>query len=225
MAAAGMALADGRERRFAAMRERVAVRELARTATEPAGIISSDWDPAFCRVYGQWRCLKCHGSGSRISCGKVKPCLCTLRKIFRQMISRYHQIQQHPQLGALRYGVLQRGKALYFSRPEMEFCADLELLARRLLDRFHFTVFRICALEGGDWSQAALALRSNRGRIFHAVYRVEAAIGRAARELRPHRLFPLDEYFHGACTTSPASTIRVDRGGKTVKWSRKKTFS
>ena len=37
----------------------------------------------------------------------------------------------------------------------------------------------------------------DRGSFFHQLYRIEQKLGRVYRELRPHALFPLDEYFGG----------------------------
>ncbi len=36
-----------------------------------------------------------------------------------------------------------------------------------------------------------------RGEFFHEVYRIEQKLGRTFRELEPHALFPVDEYFNG----------------------------
>jgi len=37
----------------------------------------------------------------------------------------------------------------------------------------------------------------DRGAFFHEAYRIEQKLGRVFRELEPHALFPVDEYFNG----------------------------
>jgi len=36
----------------------------------------------------------------------------------------------------------------------------------------------------------------DRGSFFHEIYRIEQKLGRTFRELQPHALFPVDEYFN-----------------------------
>jgi len=51
------------------------------------------------------------------------------------------------------------------------------------------------------------------------VYRIEQALGRIFRELKPYGLFPLDEYFHGSVRAEPtvirrnAAPLRIGLGG------------
>jgi hypothetical protein len=47
-------------------------------------------------------------------------------------------------------------------------------------------------------------LNIDRGLFFHALYRIQQKLGRTFRELEPHSLFPVDEYF-GGCAKTPVS--------------------
>lgn len=76
--------------------------------------------------------------------------------------------------------------------------ADFYLVTKRTLDAFEFQLFRFHFLLGADWKLCCRRLKIDRGRFFHAVYRIEQKLGRVFRELQPYALFPLDEYFGGS---------------------------
>jgi hypothetical protein len=42
-----------------------------------------------------------------------------------------------------------------------------------------------------------MKLDTDRGSFFHEVYRIEQKLGKVFRELEPHALYPVDEYFNG----------------------------
>ena len=52
----------------------------------------------------------------------------------------------------------------------------------------------------------------DRGSFFHEVYRIEQKLGKTFRELEPHALFPLDEYFNGTgkAPVTPISPFKVE---------------
>ncbi|MBV8808891.1 MAG: hypothetical protein JO033_09465 [Acidobacteriaceae bacterium] len=78
-----------------------------------------------------------------------------------------------------------------------EFIADFCLVSRRVLDDQAYKVFKFHFLLGADWKLCCNRLKIDRGTFFHEVYRIEQKLGRTFRELEPHPLFPLDEYFNG----------------------------
>ncbi len=43
-----------------------------------------------------------------------------------------------------------------------------------------------------------MKLNTDRGSFFHELYRIEQKLGKVFRELEPHALFPVDEYFNGS---------------------------
>ena len=79
-----------------------------------------------------------------------------------------------------------------------EFMADFCLVSRRTLDEHEYRLFRYHFLLGADWKLCCRKLNIDRGTFFHDVYRIEQKLGRTFRELEPHALFPIDEYFGGA---------------------------
>ena len=92
------------------------------------------------------------------------------------------------------------------SGPEGNFCwgmkdeeymADFCLVSKRALDAEEYQIFRYHFLLGADWRLCCRRLKMDRGSFFHRLYRIEQKLGRVYRELRPHALFPLDEYFGG----------------------------
>jgi hypothetical protein len=78
-----------------------------------------------------------------------------------------------------------------------EYMADFCLVSRRALEEDEYKIFRFHFLLGADWKLCCRRLNMDRGSFFHHVYRIEQKLGRVYRELRPHALFPLDEYFGG----------------------------
>jgi len=84
-----------------------------------------------------------------------------------------------------------------FHRPRQEFRVDFEAIGRRVLDARRRPVFELHFLCGLDWRVCTGLLHMDRGDFFHDVYRVEAAVGRALREMEPHGLYPTWGYFDG----------------------------
>ena len=78
-----------------------------------------------------------------------------------------------------------------------EFMADFCLVSKRALEEEEYQIFRFHFLLGADWRLCCRRLNMDRGSFFHQLYRIEQKLGRVYRELRPHALFPLDEYFGG----------------------------
>jgi hypothetical protein len=58
-------------------------------------------------------------------------------------------------------------------------------------------IFRFHYLLGAEWKLCCWRLQLDRGTFFHELYKIEQKLGRVFRELEPHGLFPLDEYFGG----------------------------
>ena len=70
-------------------------------------------------------------------------------------------------------------------------------MSRRSLDENEYKIFRYHFLLGADWKLCCRKLNIDRGTFFHEVYRIQQKLGRTFRELQPHALFPVDEYFNG----------------------------
>ena len=64
-------------------------------------------------------------------------------------------------------------------------------------------IFRYHYLLGADWKLCCRKMKIERGAFFHEVYRIEQKLGRTFRELEPHALFPVDEYFNGTGRYEP----------------------
>lgn len=79
-----------------------------------------------------------------------------------------------------------------------EFIADFCLVSRRTLEEQEYRIFRYHFLLGADWKLCCRKLNMDRGTFFHEIYRIQQKLGRTFRELEPHALFPVDEYFNGA---------------------------
>jgi hypothetical protein len=78
-----------------------------------------------------------------------------------------------------------------------EYTADFCLVSRRTLDEHEYRIFKFHFLLGADWRLCCRKLNMDRGTFFHDLYRIQQKLGRTFRELEPHALFPIDEYFSG----------------------------
>lgn len=88
-----------------------------------------------------------------------------------------------------------------------EYIADFCLVSRRTLSEREYRVFKYHFLLGADWKLCCRKMNIDRGTFFHEVYRIEQKLGKTFRELEPHALFPLDEYFNGTGRTKQAEPI------------------
>lgn len=84
-----------------------------------------------------------------------------------------------------------------FGRKREEFLADVLLVARRTLSEADWRLFDLHFVRGLEWSRCCSYLGYSRGYFFHAVYRVQEALGRAWVEVQPFPLCPPSGYFSG----------------------------
>ncbi len=159
------------------------------------------WSPSHDMLLASHNCTRCHGAG-RISRrrGKIVSCSCVLRNIFRACLSRFRQCSQVE--SDVRGVTLERTSGQlrrnFYGRRKEEYLADFYLIARRTLDETEFDVFKFHFLLGADWKLCCRRLDMDRGNFFHAIYRIQQALGRAFRDIEPYPLFPLDDYFNNA---------------------------
>lgn len=106
-----------------------------------------------------------------------------------------------------------------------EYIADFCLVSRRVLDEQQYKLFKYHFLLGADWKLCCRKLNFDRGTFFHEVYRIEQKLGRTFRELEPHALFPIDEYFSStgksrpnAVTAFPVETEEIPKAKKVLKF-------
>jgi hypothetical protein len=77
-----------------------------------------------------------------------------------------------------------------------EFTADFCLVSQRTLTEREYRIFKYHYLLGANWKLCCFKLKMERGDFYHEVYRIEQKLGKTFRELKPHALFPVDEYFN-----------------------------
>jgi hypothetical protein len=95
-----------------------------------------------------------------------------------------------------------------WARKNEDYLADFCLVSQQALSEQEYRVFRFHLLLGADWKLCCRKLQIDRGTFFHAVYRIEQKLGRVFRELEPHSLFPLDEYFTSTART-PGGSLAI----------------
>lgn len=152
------------------------------------------------------------GLGQDRSAPQTTHCSCVLRGAFRACYARFKQaFLRGKYRGPASYDRTHGGGGTnsgMWSRKEEEYMADFDLVARRYLDAVHYKVFRYYFLLGGDWKLCARKLGIDRGKLYHAVYRVEEKLGKAFAELQPYPLYPPREYF-AVRRLEPVAPIRA----------------
>lgn len=155
------------------------------------------------------QCTTCHGLGLRSAKrSKEAPCNCVLRSIFRACLRRFRKcVEKEKHLSQCTFQFTGgRERTMAWARKDEEYVADFLLMTRRLLSEDEYAIFKYHYLLGADWRLCCRKLKMDRGDFFHEVYRIEARLGKAFREVEPYGLFPLDEYFSGATREVSAST-------------------
>jgi len=155
-------------------------------------------------------CTCCNGDGMRaVYEDKKTPCNCVFRAAFRACYVRFREcLVSGVQPRNVPWEILGApgGRRAYCRRDE-EYIADFTLIARRTLDDEDYRLFRIYHLLGADWKLASKYFDMDRGKLWHAIYRIEQKLGRAYCEVEPYPLFPLDEYFGWAGRREPVRAI------------------
>jgi hypothetical protein len=162
--------------------------------------LTFDWSSSEAVGLAKEGCTHCLGIGLRRG-GRVKevPCGCVLRKIFRVCYQKFRACAlKEKHVGKVRLDPMTGTDGSYcWGMKDEEYMADFCLVSRRSLDDFEYQIFKFHFLLGADWKLCSRRLNIDRGSFFHQLYRIEEKLGRVYRELRPHALYPLDEYFGG----------------------------
>lgn len=154
-------------------------------------------------------CSQCWGTGAFVSAAgrSTRVCACVYRRIFRNCLRRYLNVERSQ--GGWYRCKTERSQAgtLMCGFKDVEYAADVDLTAKRVLSRRQYLIFSLYHSRRLDWHKMCLKLGLSHGDFFHAVYVVEAILGRAFSELRPYPLYPFTKYFAGA-------SIAVSQFGK-----------
>jgi hypothetical protein len=166
-------------------------------------------------------CAHCFGMGSRWCRGKPRVCKCALRGVFAACFSRYRETRamEGQRYARIRLEIVwnsaTHGQAAHpcigFGLPDVEFVADFEITARRVLDAAHHSIFVLHFLRGREWPACTRKLKISRGNFFHAVYRIEERMGAALVEAG---IYPLRDYF---AAVQPVSFRRGGLGRDSVR--------
>jgi len=157
-----------------------------------------EWSRSEVLSLARLSCTACHGEGSKgEKKGRILPCHCVLRAIFRACYSRFRVcVEKGKYMSRVSFDHCGgRERRLMWVRKDEDYLADFHLVGRRTLDPFLYRVFSYHFLLGADWKVCCRRLNLDRGRFFHAVYRVQEALGRAFFELEPYALYPPRAYF------------------------------
>jgi hypothetical protein len=141
-------------------------------------------------------CVHCKGLGT----SGQGACICVDRSVFRIVLNKFRQCASGGHLGRpfSLNGTSRAQGRVSDGRKNEDYMADVFLVSKRILtDPTEWAIFRFHHLLGADWKLCGRRLGMDKGNFFHAVYRIEAKLGKVFRELQPYPLFPIDEYFQG----------------------------
>jgi len=173
------------------------------------------WTRSETLALAQQSCTFCYGLGLRPGrSGASTPCNCVFRAVFRACYARFRHCaskEKYISRVSLEANPGRQRKSVWGLKNE-EYIADFCLVSRRTLDEYEYRIFKYHFLLGADWKLCCRKLNIDRGTFFHEVYRIQQKLGRTFRELEPHALFPLDEYFNGTgkMPADPASPFPVE---------------
>lgn len=163
-----------------------------------------DWSSSEAVGLAKEGCTHCLGIGLRRgSKAEEMPCSCVLRRIFRSCYAKFRYCaSREKHMGKVRLEPMTGSEGNFcWGMKDEEYMADFCLVSKRALEEEEYKLFRYHFLLGADWRLCCSRLNIDRGSFFHQLYRIEQKLGRVYRELRPHALFPLDEYFGGKVRT------------------------
>ncbi len=183
------------------------------------------WTRSETLALAQQSCTFCYGLGLRPGrSGVSTPCNCVFRAIFRACYARFQQCamkEKHISRVSLEANPGRQRRSVWGMKNE-EYLADFCLVSRRTLTESEYKIFKFHFLLGADWSLCCKKMNMERGDFFHELYRIQQKLGKTFRELEPHALFPLDEYFNGTArskeieagpflveTDAPAKTLNI----------------
>jgi len=145
-------------------------------------------------------CVTCGGLGLIHHCPDQDiPCDCVLRAVFRACYQGFVEcVALRERTAAVSWEPCrgpQGGRM--FSRKREEYIVDFLNVAQRHLQSQEYRMFRYHFVLGADSNLCTRKLHMDRGTFFHALYRLEAKLGRVFAELKPYPLYPLRDYFGG----------------------------
>jgi hypothetical protein len=174
-----------------------------------------DWTPSETLTLARPGCSCCLGLGLRLGARKPgEPCGCVLRAIFRMCHAQFRRcVDSEPVLRSVKFGRfgMDRGqrRGMSYGMPSQEYAADFVLVSKRTLgeETLALKIFKFHFLLGADQAACCRKLGLDEGAYWHEVYRLEARLGRAFRELEPYPLFPTNEYRAHTISRAPGTGL------------------
>jgi hypothetical protein len=175
-------------------------------------------------------CTHCHGFGCRVSEAgrKTDLCRCVDREVFRIVFRKYQELRQNaPSISKVSVQLTggSRYRRVTWGRKNEEFMADFELIAKRVLTGLDFRILTLHVLQGLDWKICTAKLGMDKGLFFHHVYKIQALLGRAYREVRPYSLFPIDEYYAGTTGDGTGRDAWAEQEAKVIPMRKRSRLS
>jgi hypothetical protein len=149
---------------------------------------------------GQIYCAACHGTGQTQGRANLQVlCQCVKRQVFRIVFKCYLRLDGQP--ATPQYELTKNG--MIYGLPGIEFRADFESTALRVLTEEEHRIYRYHFLLEADWRLCCRKLRMDRGTFFHAVYRIQQKMGAELLAMQPASMFPTSNYFRSHHRVDP----------------------
>jgi hypothetical protein len=164
-----------------------------------------EWNRSITFTLASMQCTQCRGIGTK-TVGRdrrVITCACVARKVFRECLDKFRTVSTS---GRENSPLRRTGNTWY--RAHEEFLADFIGLAQQTLNEADYKLFKYHFLLGADYNLCTRKLGLNKGNFFHAVYRIEAALGRAFVETKPYGIYPLHAYFGKVSDAEPVKPLQ-----------------
>lgn len=168
------------------------------------------WNRSNALALATRKCTTCLGVGTLLGRnGANAPCDCVLRSIFRICHDRFRScVEKEKYLSKvtleIHSGPNRRGT---WGRKDEEYIADFLHTASRILTEEEHKIFRYRFLLGADWRLCARKLGIDKGRFFHAIYRIQVKLGQEFAHMQPYSLFPLADYFCSMPLKQPVKAL------------------
>lgn len=153
------------------------------------------WDRSNTLPMASNTCRACKGMGmvEQARTKDMLPCNCVLRAVFRACLERFTDcVNADPNTTANPVKM-----SNVYSRIPQEYVGDFYLTTKRVLNEREWKLINFHHLLGADWKMCCKKLKMDKGNFYHALYRIEAYLGRVYADMQPYGLFPLDQYFGG----------------------------
>ncbi len=160
-----------------------------------------DWDRGEVLSLARGNCPFCFGlgfnRGYKIWHTTGAPCICVLRRIFKQCYQKYRELRNTSLTNSHLSLEYLTNAARFNPFKDRDFVVDFETLGGKGLCLEEREIFILHYIRGYPYYTICAKKGYSKYRYFQYIIRIEAILAQVFRSIRPYPLFPIDEYFSG----------------------------